>query len=68
MHSMLIAMYHLYRFITTSYAFHAKNPWVGYRQVWAVVAMDNVYQFINLYVVLTLGVEGWLTRDDGAAK
>ena len=45
--------------------FHKKHPWVGYRNLWAVAVMDHVaYQIINLYVVATLGAEGWLTRDD----
>lgn len=63
---MCLASCHLYRFVAAGCAFHAKHPWVGYRHLWAVVAMDNVYQFVNIYVVLTLGVEGWLTRDDSA--
>jgi len=34
------------------------------RNIWAIFLMDNLYQLINIYVIFTLHVEGWLTRDD----
>lgn len=66
--SIFFAAYYLYRFTAAAWAFRAKNPWIGYRHLWAVVAVDNVYRLITPYVVLTLGVEGWLTRDDSGGE
>ncbi|PGH27910.1 hypothetical protein AJ80_00460 [Polytolypa hystricis UAMH7299] len=56
--------YYIYRGVSACRSFKAKHPWLGNRNLWAVFAMDYIYQIINFYVVLTLGTEGWMTRDD----
>ncbi|KAH7014273.1 nucleotide-diphospho-sugar transferase [Microdochium trichocladiopsis] len=56
--------YQLHLSASEALSFYRQNPWIGYRNIWAIMVMDNLYQLINVYVCLTLGVEGWLTRDD----
>lgn len=59
--------YELYVSLSGALDFYAKNSWVGMRNIWAIFLMDNLYQLINIYVVFTLHVEGWLTRNDVSA-
>ncbi|KAJ1333162.1 N-acetylglucosaminyltransferase [Microdochium nivale] len=59
-------MYQLYLALSAALDFYRCHEWIGIRNIWSIIIMDNLYQLINIYVFLTLGVEGWLTRDDAS--
>jgi hypothetical protein len=64
LHSLVFLAYYTYRGVSGSLAFRAKHPWLGYRNLLSIFIMDHLYQVINFYVILTLGAEGWMTRND----
>ncbi|RYP64535.1 hypothetical protein DL771_008724 [Monosporascus sp. 5C6A] len=64
--SLIFAGWYVFQGVKTYHAYLHENPWIGLRNLWAVVAIDHAHLIVDLYTMTNLNTEGWMTRDDQA--
>ncbi|RYP79600.1 hypothetical protein DL770_006601 [Monosporascus sp. CRB-9-2] len=64
--ALIFAGWYVFQGVKTYHAYLHENPWIGLRNLWAVVAIDHAHLILDLYTMTNLNTEGWMTRDDQA--
>ncbi|KAI1341046.1 nucleotide-diphospho-sugar transferase [Xylariaceae sp. FL0016] len=62
--ALLFAAWYMFQMFQEYRSFLQQFPWIGPKNLWAAIVMDQAYLILDYYGLITVRQEGWLTRND----